>query len=207
MGGICRPVVVKLGGSFAFSQHLHAWISALAACAGSAVIVPGGGPFADAVRSAQSGMGFDDEAAHHMALLAMEQYGRALISLNGLLAAADSTEVIHRELAARKVPVWMPARMALTADDVARSWDVTSDSLAAWLAGRLGANRLFLVKHVPLRSGRVRCDDLVAKGVVDNAFARHLRSSQLEAFLFAPSDQEAALGAIRDGAPGGIVVE
>jgi 5-(aminomethyl)-3-furanmethanol phosphate kinase len=207
MGGTPGPVVVKLGGSFAFSPHLHAWISALADCTGRVIIVPGGGPFADAVRSAQSGMGFDDQAAHHMALLAMEQYGRALISLNGLLAAADSADVIHRELSAGKVPVWMPARMALAAEDVARSWDVTSDSLAAWLAGRLGASRLFLVKHVPCRSGRVRCDDLVAKGVVDKAFPRHLRSSKLEAFLFAPADQDAALGAIRDGAPGGIVVE
>jgi 5-(aminomethyl)-3-furanmethanol phosphate kinase len=207
MGCTHGPVVVKLGGSFAFSQHLHAWISALAACAGRVIIVPGGGPFADAVRAAQPGMGFDDQAAHHMALLAMEQYGRALISLNGLLAAADSVDVIRRELTAGKVPVWMPARMALAADDVARSWEVTSDSLAAWLAGRLGASRLLLVKHVPFQSGRVRCDDLVAKGVVDKAFARHLRSSKLEAFLFAPADQDAALSAIRDGAPGGIVVE
>jgi 5-(aminomethyl)-3-furanmethanol phosphate kinase len=207
MGGTHGPVVVKLGGSFAFSPHLHAWISALAECAGCVIIVPGGGPFAEAVRSAQSGIGFDDQAAHHMALLAMEQYGRALISLNGLLAAADSADAIRRELAAGKVPVWMPARMALAADDVARSWEVTSDSLAAWLAGRLGASRLFLVKHVPLRSGHVRCDDLVAKGVVDKAFPRHLRSSKLKAFLFAAADQDAALGAIRDGAPGGIVVE
>jgi 5-(aminomethyl)-3-furanmethanol phosphate kinase len=207
MGGTHGPVVVKLGGSLAFSRHLRAWISALAACAGHVVIVPGGGPFADAVRSAQSRMGFDDQAAHHMALLAMEQYGRALISLNGLLAAADSADVIHRELAAGKVPVWMPAHIALAADDVARSWDVTSDSLAAWLAGRIGADRLFLVKHVPLRSGRVRCDDLVAKGVVDKAFAQHLRSSNVQAFLFEPADQDAATGAIRDGAMGGIAVE
>jgi 5-(aminomethyl)-3-furanmethanol phosphate kinase len=207
MGGTDGPVVVKLGGSIAFSPHLHAWISALAACAGRVIIVPGGGPFADAVRSAQSGMGFDDQTAHHMALLAMEQYGRALTSLNGLLAAAESTDIIRRELSAGKVPVWMPARMALAANDVARSWDVTSDSLAAWLAGRLGARRLILIKHVPFRCGRVRCDDLVAKGVVDKAFARHMRLSGLEAFLFAPADQDAALGAIRDGAPGGIVVE
>jgi 5-(aminomethyl)-3-furanmethanol phosphate kinase len=207
MGGTPGPVVVKLGGSFAFSQHLHAWISALAACAGRVIIVPGGGPFADSVRSAQSGMGFDDQAAHHLALLAMEQYGRALISLNGLLAGADSAHVIHRELAAGKVPVWLPARMALAADDIARSWDVTSDSLAAWLASRLGASRLFLVKHVRFRSGRMRCDDLVVKGVVDKAFARHLRSSHLEVFLFGPADQDAALDAICNGAPGGIVVE
>jgi 5-(aminomethyl)-3-furanmethanol phosphate kinase len=207
MGGTHGPVVVKLGGSFAFSQHLHAWISVLAACSGRVVIVPGGGPFADAVRSAQSRMGFDDQTAHHMALLAMEQYGLALISLNGLLAAADSADVIHRELAAGKIPVWMPARMALAADDVARSWDVTSDSLAAWLAGRIGAGRLFLIKHLPFRSGRERCDDLVAKGFVDKAFARHLRSSKLEAFLFEAADHDAAFGAICDGTPGGIAVE
>ena len=47
------PVVVKLGGSFAFSVHLRAWIEAIAACAGRVVIVPGGGPFADTVRAAQ----------------------------------------------------------------------------------------------------------------------------------------------------------
>jgi 5-(aminomethyl)-3-furanmethanol phosphate kinase len=207
MGGPHGPVVVKLGGSFAFSTHLRDWITALVACAGRVVIVPGGGPFADAVRSAQPGMGFDERAAHHMALLAMEQYGRALVSLNGQLAAAASADAIHRELTAGKVPVWMPARMALDAADLAPSWDLTSDSLAVWLAGRIGACRLFLIKHIQFRSGRVRCDDLVAKGVVDKAFARHLRSSNLAAFLFAPADQDIALAAIRDGAQGGIAVE
>src|SRR5258706_129790 len=52
--------VIKLGGSFAFSADLGEWIAAIAGCAGRAVIVPGGGPFADAVRAAQAQMGFDD---------------------------------------------------------------------------------------------------------------------------------------------------
>src|SRR5580700_8482139 len=103
-----RPIVVKLGGSFAYSDYLRDWIEALAACAGRVVIVPGGGPFADAVRSAQTRMGFDDGAAHHMALLAMEQYGRALASFNRLLSPADCADAIHRDLAAGRVPVWMP---------------------------------------------------------------------------------------------------
>jgi Amino acid kinase family len=60
------PIVVKLGGSFAFSEHLRKWVEALAACVGRVVIVPGGGPFADAVRLAQTRMGFDDRAAHQM---------------------------------------------------------------------------------------------------------------------------------------------
>src|SRR6266700_3485022 len=125
------PTVVKLGGSHAFSAHLASWVAAIADCAGDVVVVPGGGPFADAVREAQPKIGFDDDAAHHMALLAMEQYGCALASLNGALVRADSLAAIGHAREAVKVPVWMPARMALAAD-IPASWDITSDSLAAW---------------------------------------------------------------------------
>ena len=83
------PVIVKLGGSLAFSEVLIDWLRALASCAGHVVIVPGGGPFADAVRVTQHRMGFDDRTAHHIALLAMEQYGRALISFSDLLSPAE----------------------------------------------------------------------------------------------------------------------
>src|SRR5882724_3145846 len=122
------PTVVKLGGSHAFSEHLAGWVAAIAACAGDVVVVPGGGPFADAVRDAQPRIGFDDDAAHHMALLAMEQYGCALASLNRALVPADSLAAIQQALAAEKVPVWMPARMALAAKDIPAAWEITSDS-------------------------------------------------------------------------------
>jgi len=207
MCGDNRPVVVKLGGSFAFSSRLRNWIEALAACAGRVVIVPGGGPFADAVRSAQPRMGFDDSAAHHMAVLAMEQYGRALASLNKVLSPADSADAIHRDLAERRVPVWMPSQMVLRASDIAQSWEVTSDGLAAWLVPRIGADRLFLIKHVEVHSARSRCEDLVATGVVDKALAPHLRTGAVAAFLLGPGDYEAAVVAIRNGSTAGISVE
>ena len=81
MRGAIGLTVLKLGGSYAFSPHLKDWLDAIAACAGCAVVVPGGGPFADAVRMAQPRMGFDDRAAHEMAVLAMDQYGCALAHL------------------------------------------------------------------------------------------------------------------------------
>jgi 5-(aminomethyl)-3-furanmethanol phosphate kinase len=201
------PVVVKLGGSFAFSSRLRNWIDALAACAGRVVIVPGGGPFADAVRFAQPRMGFDDSAAHYMAVLAMEQYGRALASLNKVLSAADSADAIRRDVAKGLVPVWMPFQMVLRATDIAHSWEVTSDSLAAWLAGRIGADRLLLVKHVELRSDQSRSGDLAVMGVVDKALARHLRTSAVAAFVLGPDDHDAAIVAIREGTAAGIPVE
>jgi 5-(aminomethyl)-3-furanmethanol phosphate kinase len=207
MGDAGAPVVVKIGGSFAFSVHLRHWIEALAACAGRVVIVPGGGPFADTVRSAQKRMGFDEKAAHHMAVLAMEQYGCALASLNRTLSPADSAEAIGRELAHGSVPVWMPARMVRDAPDIAQSWDATSDSLAAWLGGRIGADRLFLVKHVEVRSDRKQFEELAATGVVDKALALHLRAGALAAFILGPSDHAAAVVAIRAGAAAGVPIE
>jgi 5-(aminomethyl)-3-furanmethanol phosphate kinase len=59
-----RLAIVKLGGSHAIGPHLKDWLAAIVAEAGSIAIVPGGGPFADAVRTAQASMGYDDRAAH-----------------------------------------------------------------------------------------------------------------------------------------------
>ena len=50
------PLVVKLGGSHAGSALLRPWLRAIEAAAGRVVLVPGGGPFADAVRDAQATM-------------------------------------------------------------------------------------------------------------------------------------------------------
>jgi dihydroneopterin aldolase len=200
------PVVVKLGGSFAFSAILTDWIRALASCAGRVVIVPGGGPFADAVRTAQRRMGFDDRAAHLMSLLAMEQYGHALICCDQLLQPADSIERIERHLAAQLIPVWMPSRMVAAAPDVEPSWRVTSDSLAAWLSGRIGAGRLILVKHVGALSG-LECQNLVAKGVVDEAFPQYLRKAAVSASLVGSADHAILAAAIRCGAAAGFPIK
>ena len=87
MRGASGPTVLKLGGSYAFSPFLKNWIDAVKDCAGCVVLVPGGGPFADAVRAAQPRMGFDDRAAHEMAVLAMDQYGCALAHLGSAFEA------------------------------------------------------------------------------------------------------------------------
>ncbi len=197
------PTVVKLGGSFALSADLGDWIAAIAGCAGRAVIVPGGGPFADAVRAAQAQIGFDDVAAHRMALLAMEQYGCAIKSLHEALSLADSLDSIRRSLADDQVPVWLPTQVALGAADIPQSWDVTSDSLAAWLAGKIGAERLLLVKQVELAHGTARVADLAERDIVDKAFANFLAASGVPAFILGPKGH-GAVGRLLCGEPVGI---
>ena len=141
------PVVVKLGGSHAGAPALRAaWLAALSGATGPVVLVPGGGPFADAVRAQQGALGYDDATAHDMALLAMGQHGLALAARPGFVPAATPAR-IARALAAGRVPVWLPAAMLARARDVPKGWAVTSDSLALWLAARLGARGVLLVKR------------------------------------------------------------
>ena len=151
-----RLAIVKLGGSHASGPHLKDWLAAIAAEAGAVVIVPGGGPFADAVRSAQASMGYDDSAAHAMALMAMAQFGRALQSLNPALQLTASRSAISRALKDGKVPVWSPEPMARAAA-LPETWALTSDSLAAWLAGALGAAPPGARQARPFRGRGRRC--------------------------------------------------
>ena len=152
-------LVAKIGGSLWRSPLLGEWIAALRAYPGPLTIVPGGGPFADAVREAQGPMGFSDAAAHEMALLAMEQYGLALAGRFAGLALAATPAEAETLRAKGATPVWRPREMAL-ASDIAASWDVTSDSLAAWYAHASGARRLLLVKSVDLGAA-AQAPDLV----------------------------------------------
>ena len=197
--------VVKLGGSHATGPYLKDWLAAIAAEAGSIAIVPGGGPFADAVRTAQASMGFDDPAAHAMALMAMAQFGCALRSLNPALTLAASRSAILRALKDGKVPVWSPEPMARAAA-LPETWDLTSDSLAAWLAGALGAGRLLLVKHGRFEGATLDAHDLVARGVVDPLFPHYLRESGAQAWLAGPADSARLAEGLREGIFPEIVV-
>jgi 5-(aminomethyl)-3-furanmethanol phosphate kinase len=142
-------IVVKVGGGIL--KEVEAFDAVLVAVRASArsrrlLIVPGGGPFADAVRAVDRQIGLSDSAAHWMAVLAMDQYAHLIAArLAGAVLVAEPRE-IAAALEARSVPVFAPSRWLRAADPLPHSWDVTSDSIAAWVAGRVGARTLVLVK-------------------------------------------------------------
>jgi aspartokinase-like uncharacterized kinase len=183
--------VVKLGGSLHDAPALRRWLGWLASVDGPArIVVPGGGPFADTVRRLQPSMGFGDLAAHRMAILAMQQYGLALQAVEPGLGLAET----EAELRAARAAVWLPWSLAGMAP-LAASWDVTSDSLACWLATRLAAATLVLIKSAPLPSGTASAGELAASGVLDAAFAGFARDyrgrihvAHRDAALGTPSD-------------------
>ncbi|MFG1411583.1 aspartate kinase [Xanthobacter sp. VTT E-85241] len=163
--------VVKLGGSLERCGDIRSLAGRLAERPG-VVIVPGGGRFADAVRTAQDPLGLSDRACHAMAILAMEQMAHALADCAPALVPCRALDDF--ETASGRAALWFPATLLLGAADITESWDVTSDSLACWLATRLAAPSLTLVKAAgaPVRT-HVRGDSLAdwsARGVVDRAF-------------------------------------
>ncbi|QYZ79415.1 uridylate kinase [Methanofollis formosanus] len=127
------PVVVKMGGSL--MDRAGQVVAEILAAGRPALLVPGGGDFADAVRA------LDPPAtpAHWMAVSAMEMYGWYLSSFGlhptGFLAVPDRPSVL------------LPYTLLRARDPLPHSWEVTSDTIAAWVAGELGLP-LVLVKSV-----------------------------------------------------------
>lgn len=116
------------------------------------VVVPGGGPFANAVRDVDRAIGLDDDAAHWMAVFGMHAMAELLHTRLHASALVETPDEIERTLNQGPLPILLPYRWLRTSDPLGaglpHSWDVTSDSIAAWVAGRLGARELILVKPI-----------------------------------------------------------
>ncbi len=110
------------------------------------VVVPGGGPFADAVRQMFKRVKIGEDAAHWMAVLGMDQYAHALAGRIPGAALVEQAAGIAAALAAGELPVLAPYRWLKAVDPLPHSWEVTSDSIAAWFARVLGARRVVLIK-------------------------------------------------------------
>lgn len=126
--------VLKLGGSLmGVALDLVRALLGLAAEGFSFLIIPGGGPMADLIRDLFSKYGISQEAAHWMAVLAMEQYAYFLADGTG----AELTGVIKR---AEGLKILLPYQALLEDDSgIVHSWDYTSDAIAALVAMRLDA--------------------------------------------------------------------
>jgi aspartokinase-like uncharacterized kinase len=110
------------------------------------VVVPGGGPFADAVRQFEHRAGVSPDAAHWMAILAMDQYAHVIVDRIPGAALVEEPGAILETVGPNRVVVLAPSRWMRSADVLPHTWEVTSDSIAAFVAGALDAARLVLIK-------------------------------------------------------------
>jgi aspartokinase-like uncharacterized kinase len=164
-------IIIKLGGSLTNSGALINCLNALEKNYQdqTMVIVPGGGAFADQVRLAQQHWQFDDHTAHAMAILAMQQMALMFKGLKPGFAIARTVAAIQDSLNQQQTVIWSPDIAELDDAGILAGWDITSDSLAAWLAHRLSATELILVKSAAIDSA-LSLQQLAERQIIDKAF-------------------------------------
>jgi (4-(4-[2-(gamma-L-glutamylamino)ethyl]phenoxymethyl)furan-2-yl)methanamine synthase len=139
-------VIVKVGGSLLAHGEALRVVLDLLGRSSRTLVVPGGGPYADDVRAAYSRGDLDDHGAHWAAVVAMEQYAGVLVDRLPRAVRVTTSREATVAMACGRLPVLMAEGWLREADPLPHSWDVTSDSIAAWVAGQAGARRLVLVK-------------------------------------------------------------
>jgi 5-(aminomethyl)-3-furanmethanol phosphate kinase len=181
--------VVKIGGSLLGSPELERWLEIFVKFSdGKIIIVPGGGVFADAVRNAQKISNITDAAAHRLAVLAMDQYGHLLHSLNPHLATAASECEIDERTWQHRAIVWLPSQMVLADDTIPQNWDVTSDSIAAWLATKLNAKHLVLLKSDKPQESKLSLKAITQHGLVDFALQNFISEQPFSTWVVKKGD-------------------
>ncbi len=124
------PLIVKVGGSLFYQIPFIAPV--LKESKRPLLLIPGGGPFADIVRQCNT----DNDSAHWMAIAAMEQFGWFI--------ASHGFPTITEMVIPRATTVFLPYRYFIEHDVLPHTWDVTSDSIAAWAAHILHLDLLLL---------------------------------------------------------------
>lgn len=179
--------VVKLGGSLLCLTDLIPRLVRLLQqhAVRRPLVVVGGGAAADLIRRLQPRLQFDDFVAHWSAIAGMTANAHQLARLDRRLRVVADREqaaevwddaripLLNAELFLRREETGLPALPADSGSQLWRyplraSWDVTSDSIAAWISARWPAREIWLLKS---------CDsppDPRTSSAVDAAFAQAL---------------------------------
>src|SRR5690606_25300063 len=177
------PHVIKVGGRLLDLPDLPARLDRWLAAQGGAkpMLVVGGGALADVVRDWDQRHGRSESKAHWIAIDAM--------GINTRLLTASLPGAVDVSRPEGAIATWadggravMQPKAWLLADQskgmvIPHRWSFTSDSIAAWLAHRLHAPRLTLLKSSLPAGGAstVTIAEATAAGMVDGDFAQAAR--------------------------------
>jgi aspartokinase-like uncharacterized kinase len=197
--------VVKVGGSLiSCAKDLIQRLVQLQDC--NFLVVPGGGPMADLIRGIFLEQELSDDAAHWMAILAMEQYAY-------LLADGTGASMVDQIARPKGVGVLRPYRALLEDDcDIGHRWEYTSDSIAALVACKLQADLIKVtdVDGVILDgkvADRLRAEDLLGvETCIDQGALRLLRKYGRSCRVIGGLDPERFIYSVKKGVGGTLVI-
>ncbi len=191
--------ILKIGGSLSRGNGLAALCLEISRLGQRRplLVVPGGGEFADLVRKIYARYTLSESTAHCMALLAMDQYGYVLSQLIPGSSRVKNLAEARRIAESGSPSILLPSAEIIHADPLPHSWEVTSDTIAAWVAYATGCRRLVLLKDVDGilkdKNSSGHPDELIAEltvdqlaridGGVDRQLSRFLARTPLETWV------------------------
>jgi aspartokinase-like uncharacterized kinase len=188
------PTVIKVGGSLLdwdelplrLGSFLKTSLEQERKAGAGIVLIAGGGPAGDLIRTMDQIHALGDVKAHRLAIRALDLSAHILASLLPGSRVVDHPEGLHVVWSCGDIPILAPRKFLEEDDDLGldplpASWDVTTDSIAARVAVRLGATRLILLKSVSLVAAISR-SEAAGLGLVDRLFP--IVSRELEVVEF-----------------------
>ena len=133
--------VVKIGGSLFpdYAIDLAKKLENTNSC-----IVLGGGEFANLIRKYNDEQHFSDEVNHWTAIDCMDIIAKLVNDKVGSAELAYSIDEVNKIADAGFTPIFVVSEFLRAEDPFECSWDVTSDSIAAYIAHLLNANLLIV---------------------------------------------------------------
>jgi len=110
------------------------------------ILIPGGGSYANFIRKIDKELKLGDDLAHWMAIYSMNYNG---LTLKGKYPELDFIENLKSfEISNNYFCIFLPYNYLRKNDTLPHNWDVTSDSIALYLADQLHFNQCFLIKDI-----------------------------------------------------------
>ena len=187
-------ILFKLGGSLLNSRFMKIWIKFITNhLKGRAIIVPGGGLFANHIRAVQKDYNFENDIAHDMALYSMSQMGLLISSIDRInLHFCNTEHEIGSVIEDNKVPIigsfdFLKTRISPSN----KNWSITSDSLALMTSEELQTQTLLIVKSClcsfidsKIALNQTEVNKLVSLSILDAGFSLNFQNSKTKVFLF-----------------------
>jgi 5-(aminomethyl)-3-furanmethanol phosphate kinase len=180
-------ILIKLGGSILENpQNLESTLNQFKNLVFSknkinrVIILPGGGSYANFIRTIDVKLNIGEDLSHWMAILAMEKnanelykrYKEELILFNDF----QQLKLFLDKNEERKMLIFAPFDFLYQTDTLPHSWKVTSDSIAGYLAYNLNLKRCFLIKDI---DGIIDKDKQIMKKVSSRKLLRLIQENRL----------------------------
>lgn len=146
--------VIKVGGSL-YPEHIMDLYEVFRKSDEKIILINGGGELANKLREYNNKYNFTDDTNHWNAIMCMDIIGSQICDMCDDIIAVRSFDEIDEVHKNGKIPLILSYELLKKLDPLAHSWDVTSDSIACWIAHKLNAKLLILTNINGIYNGDI----------------------------------------------------